>query len=136
MSPTARSLEALRKAGALAGVVEQTIHATRPGRKPMIFTRDLFECLDLVAIEPTKLGVLGVQTTSAPNLADRVTKVTQTAAARAWLAAGNRIEVHGWSLRGPRGAPKRWRCTVVDMIPKDGVILGLRRPDPSDPPTP
>lgn len=112
-SPTARTLEALRKRGFLAAVVER--------RLPHCFTTlDLFGFIDVVALDGLP-GLLGVQTTTQANAAARVTKIVEECgpAARRWLAAGNRIEVHGWAKRGSAGARKLWTVSVLTLTEKD-----------------
>lgn len=113
-SPTARTLAHLRKQDFLAAVVER--------RLPYGFTTiDLFGFIDVVALDGLP-GLLGVQTTSQPHAAARVHKIAEECAeaARRWLAAGNRIEVHGWAKRGGRGERKLWtvsvrRLTLADL---------------------
>ena len=102
MTPTARSLRVLRQRGATPAVVER--------RLPRGFvTQDLYGFIDLVALEPGQVGLLGVQTTSGANVAARLTKIAQEPRAALWLACGNRIVVHGWRRAGPRGKRKTWQ---------------------------
>jgi hypothetical protein len=61
MSPTARSLDELRKRGYTAQVVEQTINARRPGRPPLVFKRDLYGFGDILAVKADEPGSLIVQ---------------------------------------------------------------------------
>lgn len=82
MSPTARTLKALRDAGWTAGVVERFNHNTR--RK-----HDLFGCIDIVAVKDHL--TLGVQATSGSNAAARLKKMPATDAA-AWLGAKFLVE--------------------------------------------
>lgn len=66
-SPTARALELYRSLGFAVDKVEQ--------RLPHCFiTRDLFNCLDLVAMKEG-VGIVGVQVTSGDNHAARKTKI-------------------------------------------------------------
>ena len=108
MTPTARTLRMLRSQGATVAVVEKF----NPGAR---VRQDLFRFIDVVALEPGKVGLLGVQTTSASNQASRVTKIQSEPNAALWLACGNRIQVHGWAKRGERGKRKRWTATVKDI---------------------
>lgn len=108
MSPTARSLKYLRQQGMLAGVVERF----NPGARCY---NDLFGFIDIVVLDGAP-GVLGVQTTTVSNQAARMTKITSDALAepiRRWLGAGNRIHVHGWAKKGPRGKRKTWQVSVT-----------------------
>ena len=101
-SPTVRSLALLRKQGFHAQVVERYNQYAR-------VRVDLFGFIDIVAIKEGESGVTGVQTTSASNLSARVNKILGIPAAQLWLATGNRILVHGWAKKGPRGKRKLWQ---------------------------
>ena len=108
MRPTERTLKWLRKMGYTCEVVEK--------RLPRSFiTKDLFGVLDIVAIKPGELGVLGLQVTSSAHVADRVKKVTDEPRATLWCACGNWIWVVGWGLKGSAGRRKMWTPTVVKL---------------------
>jgi hypothetical protein len=111
VSPTARSLAECRKRGWLAQGVEQTVPHT-------FIKRDLFGCIDLVALDGQP-GLLGIQATGdhGGDVQRRVRKIVGEcqAAALRWLAAGNRLEVWGWGLRGGEGERKRWTLRVVPV---------------------
>lgn len=119
MSPTARTLKALRDAGWTAGVVEKWNAYTRT-------RHDLFGCIDIVAVRPGE--TLGVQATSVSNQANRLTKLRGHEGAEAWLAAGNRLEVWGWAKRKLKrgGKAVRWQATVTDLALHDGELAGGR----------
>jgi hypothetical protein len=106
-SPTSRSLALLRKSGWIADIVERWLH--KANRR-----RDLFGCIDLVAVRGGETGVLGVQTTSLANVSARVKKSVALPALEIWLAAGNRFEVHGWALNAGQ-----WRVKRVEIRPGD-----------------
>ena len=112
-SPTARSLAHLRQQGAMAQVVEHWNHFS--GRR-----HDLFGFIDIVAVDDQP-GVLGVQTTSASNVSARMTKLRDECAGemRRWLLAKNRLVVHGWAKRGPRGKRKTWSVSERWVTSKD-----------------
>src|SRR5579871_5267305 len=97
-SPTALSLNLLRRSGYAAGVVERFVQP--PGRDG--FRVDLFGCIDLVAVKRSESGVLAVQATSLPNMSSRINKAKGKAELRAWVAAGNRWECWGWCKRAAR----------------------------------
>lgn len=109
MSPTARSLEKLRKDGYTCAVTEKwnAFSKTR---------QDLFGCIDLVGIHPEKKGVLGIQATSTANISARVTKSTAEPRLKTWLLAGNSFSVWGWSKKGKRGEKKTWTLTSRDIV--------------------
>ncbi len=106
-SPTARTLQQLRARGWTADVAERWIpHAN--------IRRDLFGCIDLVAVHPREAGVLGVQATTAGNIAARLHKARCLPALRIWLTSGNHFQVWGWTKRG-----KRWRVRIVAVRAED-----------------
>lgn len=121
-SPTSRTLERCRKLGWPCGVVERWIG---PPNQPWMRKRvDLFGFIDLIALDGQR-GALGIQACSTGDAARRVAKILieRHAEAMAWLKTGNRIEVWGWSKRGPKGKAKRWavRVTVLTANDVDGI---------------
>ena len=106
-SPTRRSLEKLRAIGYAADVVERWIPRAN-------VRRDLFSCIDLVAIRADKPGVLGIQACTAGDVSKRLRKISSIAAARTWLLAGNRLAVWGW-----RKAGRRWFVRKRDVRMED-----------------
>jgi hypothetical protein len=64
-------------------------------------------------------GSLLIQATDGTSVTHRLAKIRLTcgAAARAWLAAGNRIQVWGWEKKsnGVRGGRKLWSVRVVHV---------------------
>lgn len=100
MSPTQRSLAYLRASGWTVCVVEKWIAQIRQ-------RKDAFGFGDLLAVKVGSPGATLVQTTSGSNMAARVAKIRDTAAAGIWLAAGNAIVVHGWR-KVTRNGRKVW----------------------------
>lgn len=100
-SPTQRSLARLRADGYLAEVVEKWIPAVKR-------RRDLYGFIDILAIRGDE--VVGVQATSASNVAARIAKITEHPNVGAVRKAGIRILVHGWAKRG-----RRWQCREADL---------------------
>lgn len=100
MTPTARALADLRRMGFVSWVVEATI-ANK-------FKRDLFNCIDILAIKGTT--TLAIQVTSGDHHAERVQKVLANQYLSAMLAANWEVEVwsyrkstkDGWTLRTER----------------------------------
>jgi hypothetical protein len=86
--------------------------------------RDLFGCIDVVAIHPHEQGVLGVQATTAGHLSSRLGKAVALPALRTWLAAGNAFQVWGWARSGTR-----WRVKIVGVRAEDlaGVVVEAPR---------
>lgn len=101
MTPTARTLAALRADGWLADKVEQRIARIN-------ITRDLFGVIDILAIRGAE--VLGVQATSRSNVAARLRKIAESEATPRIREAGIRLEVWGWG----KMANGRWECRKVD----------------------
>lgn len=108
MSPTQRSLKHLREQGYTAQVVERW----NAWAKVRV---DLFSWIDIVAIRHDRTGVLGVQCTSDSNVAARLAKARVTNELGTWLAAGNRLVIHGWGKKGARGARKTWTLREVQV---------------------
>ena len=100
-TPTSRSLAHLRELGMDAQVVEKWIPAVKR-------RQDLFGVIDIVAIGDR---VVGIQTTSASNLAARRTKAEEEPRLARWLKAGCRFELHAWGLKGARGKRKTYQLT-------------------------
>jgi hypothetical protein len=123
-SPTARTLAECRKRGWIAQNVEQFVRFPPPGHR-----LDLFGVIDIVAITPATFDVvlihgqqprlighgqtIGIQATaSAAHHAHRRDKILAEPRAKAWVEAGNRLELWSWSKRGDRGKQKRWTLRV------------------------
>ncbi len=122
MSPTERTLAECRRRDWLAAVVEKWL----PARGGMSHGRrqDLFGCIDVVAIAPGELGVLGVQATSRSNVSSRLRKAqdeTQDVLC-AWLRAGNAFEVWGWGKRAKPVGRRYWRCRRVALVLRGGRL--------------
>ena len=105
-SPTARSLEYLRKQGYTVAVVEKWNPVTK-------IKNDLFGFIDVIAIR--KNETLAVQATSRDNVSHRIDKITHDEKVIQNVAAvrdaGWRIVVHGWG----KMASGRWELREVDV---------------------
>ena len=99
-SPTQLSLEHLRGEGYHAEVVEKWNSFAK-------IRQDLWGFTDILAVKAGE--VLAVQTTSAGNVAARVTKINTSPLVGIVREAGVRIVVHGWARRGGE-----WRLREVD----------------------
>ncbi len=108
MSPTARSLQLLRKNGFTADVAERYNSFTKQ-------RHDLFGFADIVALTPGCCWA--IQSTSAGNQSSRLKKILAEPNAKEWLEANGRIFVHGWGkyklARG--GKAVRWRCNEIEI---------------------
>jgi hypothetical protein len=101
MTPTQRSLTALRELGYLVEVVEKWNSFTRT-------RKDLWGWADLLAIRRGE--VLAVQVTS-EGVANRVKKVMDSETIGRVREAGVRIEVHGWR----KNVKGRYVQRIVDL---------------------
>ena len=101
MTPTQRSLAALRKLGYLVEVVEKWNSFTRT-------RKDLWGWADLLAIRRGE--VLAVQVTS-EGVANRVKKVMDSETIGLVREAGVRVEVHGWR----KNVKGRYVQRIVDL---------------------
>lgn len=124
MSPTARTLAYVRQQGGLAQVVERWNQYAR--RRV-----DLWGFIDVLVLDDSP-GVLGIQATTTGNVSHRLAKLREECgpAMAKWLAAGNRLAVFGWSLKGARGKRKTWTLTERVVTPAD-----LTGPPPGSDPT-
>ena len=106
----------LRKDGFSACVVEKWVPASPKGFKGPIITRDAWNFGDILAVKVGVPGAMLVQTTSGPNVSARLAKIRSIAEAGIWLAADNRIIIHGWAKRGSKGETKHWTCRTIEVL--------------------
>jgi hypothetical protein len=111
MSPTARTLTYLRRLGFTADVCERWLPRAN-------IRKDLFGCIDILAIKPGE-PVLGVQATSGNNISARLTKARALLTLKTWLASGCVFEVWGWSQRNGRWVVRRVGVRAEDLEPVD-----------------
>jgi hypothetical protein len=100
-STTQLSLKHMRERGYYAEVVERYNFFTK--RK-----NDFAGFLDLLCLSPGE--VMGVQTTSWANISSRVKKIMEHENLEVVLAAGIKIEVHGWVKKN-----NRWQVKIVEI---------------------
>ena len=103
MSPTQRSLAALREAGWYPWVVEQTIRG-----KGFVFKRDLFNAFDILAIRGNE--TLAVQVTTLSNMGARLKKLADNEFVPRCRDAGWILEAHGW-----RKLKSGWACKIENV---------------------
>lgn len=117
LSPTQRTLRALKGEGRLCGIVERYIQA--PGMK-FGFRKDLFGIIDIIALDSLH-GIVGIQSTGTDfqghmrKMTDNEetysdTGMTRVEASLEWLQAGGRLELWGWRklLKKRGGKLKVW----------------------------
>lgn len=117
LSPTQRTLAALRDRGMLAEVVERF----NAYAGPFGIRQDAFGFVDVLCLDPSRPGhgFLGVQCCAGSGLSAHLKKIKVECAeeALAWIRAGGRIEVWGWRkvklVRG--GKTERWSPRVVEV---------------------
>ena len=118
MTPTQRTLAALRADGYTAEVVEHWNPHAR-------VRHDLFGIVDILAVRGRE--TLAVQTTAGSGVSARIAKLTASPALPLLAAAGWRVQVHGWRRvkvkRGGRAT--RWDCRIVDMGASDSYPSDL-----------
>jgi hypothetical protein len=102
-SPTARSLEEMRKRGYLAEVVERWI----PGAN---IRKDFAGFIDILCIHKDTGEIAGVQATSGSNVSARIDKIINHENVDAVRKGNIKILVHGWAKR--KG---RWQLREVDV---------------------
>jgi N6-adenosine-specific RNA methylase IME4 len=118
-SPTQRTLAYLRRAGFLVAVVERWLpHAN--------LRQDLWGFADVLAVHPPDGLFLLIQVTTAGHVAHRLAKAKARPELAAWLRAGGRFVVHGWSRR----KNGKWEVKQVEVRGEDlaGVVLCVPRP--------
>jgi hypothetical protein len=89
-SPSSRTYERLRELGATYQKVEQFVKL--PGGAG--FRRDLFGCIDIVAL--MEGAIVGIQATDSSNHSKRVAKALQAPNLVTWLQHGGRFQVWSW----------------------------------------
>jgi hypothetical protein len=107
MSPTARTLQFLRKNGFTADVAERFNSFTKQ-------RKDMFGFVDVVAIGGTG-GILAIQSTSASNQAARVKKILAEPRAKEWIKSGGKVYVHGWRKKRAKPGGKRYVWVVNEI---------------------
>ena len=107
MTPTARTLQQLRRDGYTAGVVEQWIPRVN-------IRRDLFGVGDVLAVRSGE-GPLLIQCTSGAHHANRIAKAKSEIRLRAWFGSGSRFEVWSWAKRRNRWVVRKTPLAMRDI---------------------
>ena len=101
LSPTQRTLRALREQGRVCAIVEKWNGFVGPHG----IRQDLFGCIDVLALDPER-GVIGVQSTG-QDFAGHYRKLTEERAQECldWLRTpGTALELWGWrKVKAKRG---------------------------------
>ena len=101
-SPTQLSLKYMREKGFHAEVTEKWV----PGAN---IRKDLWGFVDILCLGADG-SIVGVQSTSASNVAARITKIAESPLVDRVRQAGIKIFVHGW-----RKVKGRWEVREVDV---------------------
>lgn len=114
MTPTQRTLAYLRDQGMLCAIVERFIpNPKHPGGG---FRSDFLGFLDIIAIGPD--GIVGVQSCGADFAAHR-RKILEERRVEldAWLEAGGRVMLIGWTKRKIKrgGKAMRWTPRIEEI---------------------
>lgn len=112
MRPLQRSLGWLRKQGYLAQKVE---HWNAFAKRRV----DLFGFADIVAVRAGEPGVTAIQVCW-KDVPAHVEKLNAIPAVSTWLSCGNRLVIHSWAKKGPRGKRKVWTLAQIGL-PGEGV---------------
>lgn len=111
-SANARALAECRRRGWEAEVVEKRI--------PRCFiTRDLFGCIDIVAI--TDRTLVAIQVTGGGHHTDRRSKVLAEPRLLRWLLAGGQFLVWSYDKRGGRGERKVYTLREEEILLTDAL---------------
>lgn len=132
MTPTQRTLQALKAQGRKCGIVERfNAHVGQHGIR-----QDLFGIIDIIALDPAE-GVVGVQTTG-QDFAGHYKKLTvEMAEATAdWLQTpGTKLELWGWRKvkvkRGGKAMVWQPRIKTITLQDVQQPELVINDPDAS-----
>lgn len=120
---TARTLAECRRRGWIAGVVERRI----PFPKPQGTKFDFLGVIDVIAVEPGRIGSVGIQSTTntGGHHAKHRDKILAESRALSWVEAQNRLELWTWAKQGAAGKAKRWTLRIERFEVRDGKLVGI-----------
>ena len=119
MSPTQRSMNAMRESGRRVGVVERFLGYAGPHG----VRKDLFGFIDIIAIDDQE-GIVGVQACGGSGFAAHRRKIVEEKAeeAKAWLRAGGKIELWAWcQVKMVKGGTRMVYKPRIDHITIDDI---------------
>jgi len=110
MSPTQRTLKALREMGVVADIVERWVQFG-PGKGGV--RKDFLGIIDVIAICPRR-GVVGIQICDGSSFAAHKKKMMESPNAKIWLSSGCDLELWGWrKVKVKRGSKAMvWRPRI------------------------
>ena len=107
-SPTQRTLQLLRKQGAICGIVEKWNQFAR-------IRQDLFQFIDIICLKDN--AIIGIQCTSGANHAARKAKILENKIAPYWIKAGGKIWLISFSKKKIKRGGKAYK-----YVPRIEVI--------------
>jgi len=125
MTPTQRTLKAMREQGRLCGIVERFLqHASKFGIR-----QDLFGFIDIICIDPED-GIVAIQSCG-QGFSEHVKKLTEerNEAMFEWLKHAP-CELWGWrKVKLKRGGKAmRWKPRVADFVLEgDDIVVRERK---------
>jgi hypothetical protein len=124
LSPTQRTIRALKQQGVVCGVVERWLpYAKRDGDGPPGIRQDLFGIIDIIALDMAR-GVIGVQACG-QDFAAHYRKLTETCAQQTfdWLSTpGTNLEIWAWrKVKKARGGKAMIWAPRIEVITIDKI---------------
>lgn len=116
-----RSAKILRSLGYLVGDVERHVPHT-------FITFDFMGFADLLAYRGDEVGVTAIQVTHTSRASDHERTILSPELrenVEAWMRSGNRVRLHLWDMRGPRGGKKSWTLFSSDLLEEAGGTFGF-----------
>jgi hypothetical protein len=121
---TQRTLEALKKQGALCDMVERFIQHAGPIQFSMVagkrigkrtgIRKDLFGIIDIIALFPDREKICGVQSCGT-SFSEHMKKILASSYAPIWLRYGD-LELWGWRKLKAGWTPKIHKFTLIDFL--------------------
>ena len=125
-SHTQRTLQALRKRGLQAAVVERWVPysgSDKTKRRSGGVRVDAFGFIDILAIDPERGAIIAVQSCAATGHAKRKAKILSECrtAAEQWLRCGGVIEIWSWRKSPQKRGSKRmvWKARIETITAQD-----------------
>lgn len=125
LSPTQRTLRALRDQGRIADICEKWV--INPKHPAGGFRKDLFMFADLISLDPER-GIIAIQSCGSAFSAHlkKITDSECTENVIEWLKCGGKLELWGWrKVKLQRGGKAlRWKPRLTEFIldEKENVI--------------
>ncbi len=126
--PTERTLDGLKKQGALCDIVERFIKDAGPIKFSMVngkrvgkrtgVRKDLYGFIDIIAMFPDREGIWGIQSCG-QAFSEHMKKIKKNAYAPYWVQRGG-LELWGWRQLGKKGhkiwTPRIHKFSLMDFL--------------------